>query len=206
VTGTQFGNPSRRLPNWYETLPLGLFYDESPHLIYLLDRLAEAPLTVRSVEIVPSTTGHVTPAQVNATLFERAGTRPFAIRCNFEAPLSEWHVLICGTKSMGIVDIFRDIYIRLPNDMDHTAWPILRTSLKASWDHWSQVFLRGMDLVEGRLYYGNDEVYRLFAAAIGGDSTARQQIGPESALRVLRLQHAIVERAPFDKFQPIAAA
>ena len=192
VTGMQLSNPKRRLPSWYESLPLGLFYDESPHLLYLLSRLASTPLEVKRVEILPNNNGHVTPAQVNVTLFERTGTVPFAIRCNFEAPVSEWQIVVCGTNALGVVDIFRDIYIRVPNDRDHTAWPVLRTSLKASWDHWSQVLLRGTDLVRKRLYYGNDEIYRLFAAGVNGDVKALDRINAESALRVLGLQHAIL--------------
>src|ERR1043166_1227531 len=34
--GLQLSSPDRRLPAWFEQLPLGLFYDESPHLLYLL--------------------------------------------------------------------------------------------------------------------------------------------------------------------------
>ena len=192
VTGVQLSNPRRRLPSWYESLPLGLFYDESPHLIYLLNRLALSPLEVKRVEILPSGTGAVTPAQVNVTLFERNGTVPFAIRCNFEAPVSEWQIAVCGTNGLGIVDLFRDIYIRIPNDRDHTAWPVLRTSLKASWDHWSQIVLRGTDLMLRRLSYGNNEIYRLFAAGVNGDEKALDRIGAKSALRVLGIQHAIL--------------
>ena len=40
VAAVQLGNPRRRLPIWREQLPLGLFYDESPHLLYLLRTLA----------------------------------------------------------------------------------------------------------------------------------------------------------------------
>ena len=34
----QFTNRKRRLPTWYKDLPLGLFYDEVAHFIYLLDK------------------------------------------------------------------------------------------------------------------------------------------------------------------------
>jgi len=35
MEATQWSNPRRRLPAWYEQLPFGLFYDESPHLLYM---------------------------------------------------------------------------------------------------------------------------------------------------------------------------
>lgn len=192
VSGVQFGNPARRLPSWYEELPLGLFYDESPHLLYLLDRLASGPLSVQRVEVVPSTTGHVTPAQVNVTLRAQGDSRPYGIRCNFEAPVSEWHLLVFGERALGIADIFRDIYVRLPNDGDHTAWPVLRTSLAATWSHWRQVLLRGVRHAAGRLYYGNDGVYARFGDAILRDPARLEPIGPARAQRVLELQHRII--------------
>src|SRR5690242_17558111 len=36
IHAVQLSNPRRRLPTWYESLPAGLFYDESPHLLYLV--------------------------------------------------------------------------------------------------------------------------------------------------------------------------
>ncbi|HQR24172.1 MAG TPA: Gfo/Idh/MocA family oxidoreductase [Steroidobacteraceae bacterium] len=195
VAGVQLGNPSRRLPTWYDDLPLGLFYDESPHLLYLLDRLAGGSLDVRHVASIPSTTSHRTPAQLHVTLFAGDDPRPFTVHCNFEAAISEWYLLVHGEHAIGIADIFRDIYLRLPNDGAHTPWPVLRTSLVASWQHWRQVLSQGVRHVAGRMYYGNDEVYRRFADAILRDPSRIDPIGPERARRVLRLQHEIILRS-----------
>ena len=195
VNGVQFGNPARRLPSWYEELPLGLFYDESPHLLYLLDRVATTPLSVTRVESIPSTTGHVTPAQVNVTFFESGGDRPYTLRCNFEAPVSEWFLVVHGERALGIADVFRDIYLRLPNDGGHTAWPVLRTSLTATWQHWRQVLSQGARHVTGRLYYGNDEVYHRFGDAILREPARLRPIGPDRAQHVLELQHEIIGAA-----------
>lgn len=198
VNGVQLGNPGRRLPVWYEELPLGLFYDESPHLIYLLDRLADAPLTVKRVEVIDSLTGMKTPAQVNVTMMEDGGKRPFTIRCNFEAPLSEWHVMVIGSKSMAVVDVFRDIYVRLPNDGTHTAWPVLRTSLTATVMHWWQVVTRGIGHVTKRLHYGNDEIYSRLYDGLTGAPERLTPINVDAALRVLNLQQTIIEMAEKD--------
>src|SRR4029079_1514852 len=51
VVARQYGNPGRRLPTWYQDLPLGLFYDESPHLLYLLRRLSPAPLHLLACDV-----------------------------------------------------------------------------------------------------------------------------------------------------------
>src|SRR5206468_7684705 len=65
--GFQLSSPGRRLPHWYEQLPLGLFYDESPHLLYLL-RAFGGPVTVQRASQIPSTRGAVTPAVLNVEL------------------------------------------------------------------------------------------------------------------------------------------
>lgn len=190
----QLGNPARRLPTWHEELPLGLFYDESPHLLYLLRALAPAPLRFLRAEIHPSRRQKNTPAWISAHYAAGAEELPVKFDMGFEAPLSEWHVSVAGERGLGDLDVFRDIYVKLPNDGAHTSWPVLRTSLAATWSHWSQHLLSGPRHLAGRLRYGNDEVFRRFAAA-ARDSAEPAQIGPDDALAVLRMQHEIIERA-----------
>jgi predicted dehydrogenase len=186
ISAVQLGNPARRLPSWHEELPLGLFYDESPHMFYLLRALAETPLRFRRAEIHPSTCGKQTPAWISAHY--SAGERAIPVKLN------EWHVAVAGERFLGDVDVFRDIYIRVPNDGAHTAWPVLRTSLSATWSHWWQHLLSGPGHLAGTLSYGNEEVFRRFADAVrsGGDPA---EIGPDDALAVLRMQHEVLERA-----------
>jgi hypothetical protein len=49
-------------------------------------------------------------------------------------------------------------------------------------------------MLTGRLLYGNEEVMRRFLDAVEGKAPLRQ-IDARSALDVLMLQHAIIERA-----------
>ena len=192
VSAMQLGNPARRLPDWHEELPLGLFYDESPHLLYLLRALAPAPLELERVQVHASTLGKRTPAWISAHY--AAGAIPVKLNFAFEAPVSEWHVSVAGERMLGDVDVFRDIYVRLPNDGAHTAWPVLRTSLAATWTHWLGHLTSGPAHLAGTLRYGNDEVFRRFAeAARRGEEPA--QIGAEDALAVLKMQHELIQRA-----------
>ncbi len=71
-----------------------------------------------------------------------------------------------GEKGVALLDIFRDIYLRLPNDGAHGALSILRTSLAATGQHMLQYIPNGLSLLRGRLDYGNDEVFSRFAKAI----------------------------------------
>src|SRR5579863_6729313 len=63
ISAVQLGNPRRRLPTWYEELPLGLFYDESPHLLYLLRRFAGDIRLARCL-VTPGSGGLRTPARL----------------------------------------------------------------------------------------------------------------------------------------------
>lgn len=194
VSALQLGNPARRLPEWHEELPLGLYYDESPHLLYLLRGLAPAPLVLERAEVHGSTLGKRTPAWISAHYVAGPDAIPVKLNLAFEAPLSEWHVSVAGERMLGDVDVFRDIYVRVPNDGAHTAWPVLRTSLAATWTHWLGHLTSGPAHLAGTLLYGNDEVFRQFAAAArNGEEPAL--IGAEDALAVLKMQHELIERA-----------
>jgi scyllo-inositol 2-dehydrogenase (NADP+) len=194
IHARQLGNPMRRLPAWYEQLPLGLFYDESPHMFYLLRALAPAPLRFLRAEVHPSTLGKQTPAWISAHYAAGPASIPVKLDMAFEAPLSEWHVSLAGERLLGDVDVFRDIYLRLPNDGLHTTWPVLRTSLRATWSHWAQHLLSGPRHLRGALHYGNEEVFRRFAAAVRSGAPA-QGIDAQDALAVLRMQHEVIDRA-----------
>lgn len=192
VNAVQLGNPRRRLPSWYEQLPLGLFYDESPHLLYLLRAVAGDVQLIRCITHA-STAGLSTPARIDA-FFESPEIRgPINLTCNFESPVSEWYLMVFGEDRLGMVDVFRDIYISLPNDGEHRAATVFRTSLVAVWQHMSQHLSRGIPHLTGRLFYGNEEVFSRFADAVNGSPERLAPISAQSALAVLRLQHAIVE-------------
>lgn len=191
VRALQLSNPRRRLPEWFDELPLGLFYDESPHLIYLVRAVAGQALEPLDATVHPSTIGSArTPAQIDAQL--RAGSVPVSLHMNFEAPVSEWQVLVLGDRGLAMVDIFRDIAIYAPNDGGHGALEVLRTSLSSTWRHWLGYLRSGPGHVRGRLLYGNDEVFARFHAAVRSGQPARD-IDGERALEVLRLQHWILE-------------
>jgi scyllo-inositol 2-dehydrogenase (NADP+) len=193
IDAVQLGNPGRRLPDWYEELPLGLFYDESPHLLYLMQSIA-GPLQLANAITIPSRRGLATPARIAAWFTAEACDYPIALSCNFESPISEWYLVVFGEKRLGIIDVFRDIYISLPNDGAHDTRNVLRTSLVTTAQHWLQHVTSGIPHLMGRLFYGNDHVFDRFARAIAGDTEALAPIGPASALSVLKLQHAIVDR------------
>lgn len=192
VHGVQLGNHMRRLPTWYEELPWGLFFDESPHLMYLLDKYGTKlkPTTVTKVE---STRGLKTPALVLATFKTGLGI-PASLYLNFEAPLSEWFLFVYGDKRIGVLDIFRDIYYSLPNDGRHRARDILNTSYKATYGHLAGTLVSGLKEVTKTHRWGNDEIVARFARAIR-TGIADDLISAKDALRVNKLQFAMIKEA-----------
>lgn len=189
LTARQLGNPRRRLPSWYKELPLGLFYDESPHFYYLLRRLA-GELRLQDAVARGRQTGDNTPDEIRL-LYRGRDDLPVSIGCNFASPLSEWVIMVGGTEALGIVDIFRDFYLRLPQDGAHGLCQIVQTSLSATWQHWWQYVPNGVQFLRGRLDYGNDTVMARFIASCA-TGVPPPDIGADDALAVLRLQQEAV--------------
>lgn len=193
IVARQLGNPRRRLPEWYQSLPLGLFYDESPHFFYLLHRLTQGKLSLLRADMMPDANNSPTPAVIECLYSADFKHRiiPVSMHLNFEASLSEWHIMVTGEHGCGIVDLFRDIYIWLPNDEAHTTLTVLRTSWMTWWQHWLQHISSGMQHLRGRLRYGNDEVFSRFANA-ALTTEPLDCIGSSEALAVLRMQHDVI--------------
>jgi hypothetical protein len=156
--------------------------------------LSPGPLRFLKADIFPSTIGKVTPAAIDIRYKCESrdfGVIPISVNMNFEATVSEWHITVFGENYLGDVDIFRDIYIRLPNDGLHTTQTVVRTSLLASWQHWRQHFTSGIKHLNGKLKYGNDEVFRRFADAVLFNKTP-EGISADDALRILKMQYEVI--------------
>lgn len=190
ISANQLSNRARRLPDWYEELPLGLFFDESPHLLYLLRRMVP-DAALQDLDVVRGRDGRRTPQHVWAR-YSGGGQIPVTLSMNFESAVSEWYLAVHGERAVGIVDLFRDIYIRVPDDGSHTTSTVLRSSLAATAGHWSGYASSGVLHLTGRLRYGVDGVIGRFAEAIvaGHDP---EHCGRADALAVRRMQQVIIE-------------
>jgi scyllo-inositol 2-dehydrogenase (NADP+) len=191
IWAVQLSNPRRRLPSWYEQLPLGLFYDESPHMFYLLKYLAGSEPQFRSIQVIPDRDGKATPEKISMTL--DADHLPIQVDMNFRAPLSEWQVGVLGSKGIGVVDLFRDVLVTTPNDRAHLARDILGTSVAAGWSHAVGTVKSGVLMTAGRLSYGNDEVIRRFCLACAGDRQALAGMSASDGAAVVAMQHRVID-------------
>lgn len=187
----QLSNPRRRLPTWYESLPWGLFFDESPHLLYLLEKFG-GPLSFRSAA-VHREKGRETPQLVDA-FFLGKNDIPLTLHMNFNASVSEWFLIVHGEKRVGVLDIFRDIYFSLPNDERHSPLQILRTSSVAFSGHLKGVLRSGTQVLQGTYFCGNESVMDIFFKAVLEDSSLGG-ISADRGVFVSRLQSEIIEKS-----------
>lgn len=160
----QLSNRDRRLPVWYNELPLGLFYDEAAHFFYSARRFggklevknAHAQYNIRKEDN--------TPRFLEVQM--QAGDIPVQMYMNFNSPICEWGLLVIGNKKIAIYDYFKDILIVLNNDNEHYAKDVLRTSLSFFGQFWLGFMKNGVKMLSGKLLYGHDECVRRFSDAI----------------------------------------
>jgi len=191
VLGLQFSSHARRLPTWYKSLPLGLFYDEAPHLLYLVRSFA-GELNIGHIHVSPSVRpDDATPRLVSAT---HEGRAVASVEMFFDTALSEWQLVLATSRETLVADIFRDILVRIPSDGGHGSGDILRTSLAVATGHFGGTIASGVKHLRGTLDYGNDEVVRRFVEAI---RTGRppQGISAQDGLAIVEAMAAVVGTA-----------
>jgi predicted dehydrogenase len=190
IEGVQMSNPQRRLPVWYNNLPLGLFYDESPHLLYLARHFAGGKPRLAAVQMIPAPGNAATPYSLS--LAYQGTSFPMRISMLFHASLSEWHFIIMGSKKIAIADIFRDILIVARNDQGHKASDILNTSLSVFSSHFLGTISSGVRMLSRQLYYGTETIYDRFIDSIL-NKTIPAGIHAGDGLDVVQMQHDILE-------------
>ncbi len=189
----QLTNYARRIPPWAEDLPGGLFYDESPHFLYLARAVTGDDVCIKSAYRHRSMERRATPKIINLNL--ESGGVPITIYWNFDSPVCEWYFTVFGEDRVATIDLFRDILLVLPNDAPHLGYQVMRTSVLSTIQHWKGVAVNGVDYLRNRLYYGFDIAQRNFHRAVTeGDVRHIDGMSGADGVWVTRLQHAILQR------------
>lgn len=188
----QLTNQSRRIPPWTEELPLGLFYDESPHYFYLVRKFTKGDtITIKNVFQSKSETRASTPLVINLNL--ECNHIPVTIYWNFDSPICEWYFTIFGDQKSATVDLFRDILIVLPNDSPHLGPQVMKTSILTTFQHWKGIVVNGFSYIQNKLYYGFDILQKNFYKAIVENNYEHTTgISAEDGLFVTQIQNDIV--------------
>ena len=191
ASGVQLSSWNRRLPTWYDDLPGGLFFDEAPHLLYLMRKFVgelDVATAWRDQRQSPSG-GSV--ERTEAQLVGEHGDATLSMTTG--APLSEWYVTLVCEKKILIIDLFRDILIDLPAEIAHNRKDVVGVSLRASLQHWAGTFSSGLRVLRGRGDYGHDLLVSKFMDAV--DSDGAPPTTAEDGTRVVQLMESILAKA-----------
>lgn len=191
ISGIQFTNRDRRLPDWYNELPLGLFYDEAAHFFYLLEKFGGELEVLAATGQYDENKQENTPMILNIDI--KAGKIPSHISMNFNSPVCEWYLILLCEKKIVIYDFFKDILIYANNDNQHLAKDILRNSLAYTWHFWKSFMINGFKLTKGNLHYGHDIVIEEFVTAINNDSYV-SGIKKENGQLVINAMNQVIEK------------
>lgn len=193
ITEAQFTNHERRLPEWYNDLPMGLFYDEAAHFMYLLDLHAGKLEIQDSFAVYDRDKSQSTPTTLSVTA--TAGKVPVSMLLNFRSPVCEWYYIVNFKKRIVIYDFFKDILIDLPTDNEHLAIDVLKNNLSSTWQFWTQFITNGVKMIMGNLLYGHDVVLSDFADVILGNKKPNQHLTAESGRENVRVINEIINKA-----------
>lgn len=194
VIGFQTSSNQRHLPKWYPKLPGQLFYDESPHLLYLLEEFL-GNISVDNVSSQYDDSETQSLRTVNVGLNNDDGVLG-SLKMVFDSPLSEWHLTIIGSEKILVVDIFRDILIELDKERSHGARDVVGTSIQAMLQETLGMASSGIRMVSGDLLFGMDELTSRYIDAIG--TNAEPAVTAQEGARIVHLMHDIIHGAGID--------
>ena len=163
ITEVQFSNTTRRLPSWYQDLPLGLFYDEAAHFTYLLQKHGGKVNVIDASALYTNKDGN-TPDTLSVTAI--AGKIPVHMYLNFNSPVCEWYYIVNFENKIVLYDLFKDILIKLKSDNEHYAKDILKNDFSRSWQYWTGFIKNGFKMIRGNLLYGHDIVIKNFIQSV----------------------------------------
>jgi predicted dehydrogenase len=186
LIGLQTSSWRRRLPAWFGDLRGGLFFDEAPHLLYLMRHfLGELEVTgswVSGVAVANRSTSTGDGQLVAGQRMDHAGlanTRVEArlssdrgdayLTMSIGAPSSEWWLIVFGSRKTVALDLFRDILVALPAERGHGATDVTRIAARATASFWSGMSATGLRYLLRRQWFGHDVLVHEFLNAIEGE-------------------------------------
>lgn len=193
VMGIQWSSHKRELPTWFKQLPGNLFFDESPHLLYLMDFfLKDAKIEDAWFNSVP-----ISPESDPLDRFEAKmkGENGYGLLTMwFGAPMSEWFIVVCGTKGAFILDIFRDVLIYYPEEGKRTPQYLFEVIYRGDRQIWSQMLSWVVSrFTKGSHMFGIDNLVNQFVDSIKTGS--KPPLTPHDGKRIMVLIEDILNRS-----------
>jgi predicted dehydrogenase len=191
AAGVQLSSWRRRLPDWFDRLPGGLFFDESPHLIYLMREFI-GELDVETAWT--SSAGQDTPNPFEHTVAGLRGDKADGLLTVWSgAPFSEWYLALICTNSVLVIDLFRDTLVELPAEKGHNMRDVIRISLSGTMQHWAGTIGSGLRILAGRGSYGHNRLIEQFVAAVDGRSDP--PTSAEDGWRTIQVIESVLHKA-----------
>jgi len=189
--GVQLSSWSRRLPTWFDDLPGGLFFDEAPHLLYLM-RYFLGDLRVE--QAWHTSDGRDSPLRTERMEARLQGAQGAGyLTMWFGAPFSEWLFILFCSRAVLVLDLFRDILIHLPPEQAHKARDVLKSSVWGTLHLWRGIGTSGTRYARGQLLYGHDLlVHRFLDAVINGKEPP---VSARDGWEVVALMEEILRRS-----------
>ena len=189
IVEIQFTNRNRRLPSWYNELPLGLYYDEAAHFFYTARRFGGELKVLNAA--AQFNEEEATPKFLQAQLM--AGEIPVQMIMNFNSPICEWYILLLCEKKVALYDFFKDILIVMDNDNQHLSKDVLRTSRQFFSRYWKGFICNGVKMILNKLLYGHDIAIDAFGKAIATGYSC-SELSAELGLEVVSAMNDVVEK------------
>jgi len=189
--GVQLSSWRRRLPTWFDDLPGGLFFDEAPHLLYLMRHFLGDLRVEQAWHTSVSGNSSSRSERMEARLQGAQGTGYLTMW--FGAPFSEWLFILFCSRAVLVLDLFRDILVHLPPEQAHNAPDILKSSALGTLQLWGGIGTSGIRHARGQLFYGHDLLIHRFLDAVinGGELPVSARDGWE----VVALMEEILRRS-----------
>ena len=192
ATAIQWSSWNRRLPKWHPQLPGGLFFDEGPHLLYMIEHFI-GDLSVDDAWYVQK----ILPNDREVSHFNVAfkGDSAFAtINMWFGAPQSEWMLAVGFERGTAVIDLFRDILVFLPPEYKRDYRYILEIPLRSTIQQWISIFNWSVARIfKGRHLYGHQHIINSFVHAVQSDS--KPEITSRDGFRILKVIEETLEKA-----------
>lgn len=194
--GIHLSSWQRRLPVWFNELPGGLFFDEAPHILYLMRhflgslKIEGSWLNYNAGDSSPKT------ERVEARLRGERGNGYMTMWTG--APFSEWYLALFCSRAVLVLDLFRDIFIHLPPEKAHNARDVLDLPLRLTRQVWSGIGGTGIRLARKQLFYGHDVLVRRFLDAVinGVESPVASRTGWEVIGLIEDILHSDKQTVP----------
>jgi predicted dehydrogenase len=186
----QVTNLRRHLPDWFDRLPGGLFFDEAPHAIYLITKFLPACSCVWSKSVAWKENMKQPVKSVEASFSD--GERGATLTMIFNGSRDEWLVTVVGSKAMLYIDLFRDKLVTLGPGDRHTPEEIVLSSVNAIAQETRGLAWSGALWMSRRLFFGADRVINSFVDSILTKSDPL--VSPEEGRRVIDLLCQVTDK------------